>query len=153
MTEQTKETRGMFDELKAFISNLIKPEPKEGEEAPAVEETIMVAPAELTAKVEAFQVALDAIETNEEAVAQLETLKSEQVEFEKTITDLKADNKTQAEKVLELEGKLTKLNGGSTTVEGTEGMEDPDTSNIAPEQKALKNDLANLRAELVTVHN
>ena len=156
MNAETTKVSGMFDELKTFITNLLKPEKPEVEESGSTEgatnETIMVAPAELTAKLTAFQTALDAIETNENAVAEAETLKGEKADMENRIAALDAEDKTKAEKIIELEGKLTKLNGGSTQVDGPEGLEDPDETNMNPEQKALKNDLAHLRGELVNVH-
>jgi hypothetical protein len=65
---------------------------------------------------------------------------------------LEAENATQKQKIVELEGKLTKLNAKSTGIDGPEGLEDTDETNLAPEMKALKNDLANLRGELVNVH-
>jgi len=157
MTEETKTVKGMFDELKTFITNLIKPEAKEGDEGKetpvAKDGEILVAPAELNAKLTAFQTALDAIESNEEAVTQVETLTAEKATITAQVETLTAENKTKADKIVELEGKLTKLNGKSTGVEGPEGLEDPDETNLNPEQKALKNDLANLRGEMTNVHS
>lgn len=155
MNEETKKVSGMFEDLKTFISNLIKPEAKELEteiEQTNAEETIMVAPAELNAKLTAFQTALDAIETNENAVAEVETLTNSIADLGTKINSLETENATQKQKIVELEGKLTKANAKSTGIEGVEGLEDPDTANLNPETKALKNDLANLRGELVNVH-
>lgn len=156
MNEETKKVSGMFEDLKTFITNLIKPEPKEGEtvvETPVAKEgEMLIAPAELTGKLTAFQTALDAIETNENAVAEVETLTNSVAEMGTKVTSLEAENAKHKATIKELEGKLVKANGQSTTIEGVEGLEDPDTTNLNPEQKALKNDLANLRNELVTVH-
>lgn len=142
MTNETNALKGMFDELKTFISGILKPE---GESTEGVENQ------EITDKLAGFDAKLKEIELNDQAVAEVETLKAEKVEFEKTIATMTAENKTQKEKVVELEGKLTKINGKSTKVEGVEGMED--TSGVmTAEQKALAADLATLRGTLTNVH-
>lgn len=156
MSNETSKVKEMFDNLKTWMveNNIIKPPAAEGEEGkvePAQEE-IMVAPKELAEKMEAIQAAIDAVESDEEAVAQVETLTNEKTELEKSITTLTADNTTQKQKITELEGKLVKKNGGSTTVEGPEGIEDPDNAVLTGEQKTLKADLASLRNEFEVTH-
>lgn len=159
MAQDTSKIKEMFDGLKNWMieNNIIKPPPAEGEEGEEgtggeAQATIIVAPEEITNKLTAFQESLDAIELNNEAEASVEALTAEKVTFEKTISDLKAENKTQKERVIELEGKLTKLNGQSTQIEGVEGMEDPANEGITPEQKALKSDLHSLRNQFTETH-
>jgi len=83
MSNEKNVLQGMLDELREFIDGIIKPKAKEegtegkteGEEK--TEETIMVAPAEINAKLTAMQEAIDAVEINEAVVAEVETLKAE----------------------------------------------------------------------------
>ena len=100
-----------------------------------------------------MQAAIDAVEQNETAVAELETLNTTHAATLQEVEDLKALNLTQKQKLVELEADLTKLNGSGTTVDGPEGREDPDTNIADPEKRALMNDLKSLRGELTNVHS